>query len=176
MKEEIVHEMFSENQVEERIVQMAEQINKEYEGKSLHMICILKGSVFFFTELAKRLTVPVTIDFMAASSYEDSTVSTGKLQMRKDLDEPIEGRHCLIVEDIVDTGRTLSMVKKMLLARNPASLKICSLLDKPSRREVEIETEYIGFEVPDQFVVGYGLDYAQKYRNLPYIGTLEFSK
>ena len=154
MKEEIVHEMFSENQVEERIVQMAEQINKEYEGKSLHMICILKGSVFFFTELAKRLTVPVTIDFMAASSYEDSTVSTGKLQMRKDLDEPIEGRHCLIVEDIVDTGRTLSMVKKMLLARNPASLKICSLLDKPSRREVEIETEYIGFEVPDQFVVG----------------------
>lgn len=176
MKEEIVHEMFSENQVEERIVQMAEQINKEYEGKSLHMICILKGSVFFFTELAKRLTVPVTIDFMAASSYEDSTVSTGKLQMRKDLDEPIEGRHCLIVEDIVDTGRTLSMVKKMLLARNPASLKICSLLDKPSRREVEIETEYIGFEVPDQFVVGYGLDYAQKYRNLPYIGNLEFSK
>ena len=176
MNEEIGHEMFSENQVEERIVQMAEQINKEYEGKSLHMICILKGSVFFFTELAKRLTVPVTIDFMAASSYEDSTVSTGKLQMRKDLDEPIEGRHCLIVEDIVDTGRTLSMVKKMLLARNPASLKICSLLDKPSRREVEIETEYIGFEVPDQFVVGYGLDYAQKYRNLPYIGTLEFSK
>lgn len=176
MKEEIVHEMFSEKQVEERILQMAEQINKEYEGKSLHIICVLKGSVFFFTELAKRLTMPITIDFMAASSYEAGTVSTGKLQMRKDLDEPIEGLHCLIVEDIVDTGRTLSMVKKMLLARNPASLKICSLLDKPSRREVEIETEYIGFEVPDQFVVGYGLDYAQKYRNLPYIGTLEFSK
>ncbi len=176
MKEEIVHEMFSEKQVEERILQMAEQINKEYEGKSLHIICVLKGSVFFFTELAKRLTMPITIDFMAASSYEAGTVSTGKLQMRKDLDEPIEGLHCLIVEDIVDTGRTLSMVKKMLLARNPASLKICSLLDKPSRREVEIETEYIGFEVPDQFVVGYGLDYAQKYRNLPYIGSLEFSK
>ncbi len=129
-----------------------------------------------FTELAKRLTMPVTIDFMAASSYEDGTVSTGKLEIRKDLDEPLEGRHCLIVEDIVDTGKTLSMVKKMLLARNPASLEICALLDKPSRREAEIETEYIGYEVPDQFIVGYGLDYAQKYRNLPYIGVLEFEE
>ena len=174
MKEEIVHEMFSENQVEERIVQMAEQINKEYEGKSLHMICILKGSVFFFTELAKRLTVPVTIDFMAASSYEDSTVSTGKLQMRKDLDEPIEGRHCLIVEDIVDTGHTLSYLLEMLKGREPASLKLCTLLDKPDRREVEVPVDYTGFVIPDKFIVGYGLDYDQKYRNLPYIGVVEF--
>ena len=172
----IVHEMFSEEQVAERIAQLAGQINEKYREEPLHLICILKGSVFFFTELAKRLTMPVTIDFMAASSYEDGTVSTGKLEIRKDLDEPLEGRHCLIVEDIVDTGKTLSMVKKMLLARNPASLEICALLDKPSRREAEIETEYIGYEVPDQFIVGYGLDYAQKYRNLPYIGVLEFEE
>ena len=171
---EIVHEMFSEEQVAERIAQLAGQINEKYREEPLHLICILKGSVFFFTELAKRLTMPVTIDFMAASSYEDGTVSTGKLEIRKDLDEPLEGRHCLIVEDIVDTGKTLSMVKKMLLARNPASLEICALLDKPSRREAEIETEYIGYEVPDQFIVGYGLDYAQKYRNLPYIGVVKF--
>ena len=173
---EIVHGMFSEEQVAERIAQLAGQINEKYREEPLHLICILKGSVFFFTELAKRLTMPVTIDFMAASSYEDGTVSTGKLEIRKDLDEPLEGRHCLIVEDIVDTGKTLSMVKKMLLARNPASLEICALLDKPSRREAEIETEYIGYEVPDQFIVGYGLDYAQKYRNLPYIGVLEFEE
>lgn len=173
---EIVHEMFSEEQVAERIAQLAGQINEKYREEPLHLICILKGSVFFFTELAKRLTMPVTIDFMAASSYEDGTVSTGKLEIRKDLDEPLEGRHCLIVEDIVDTGKTLSMVKKMLLARNPASLEICALLDKPSRREAEIETEYIGYEVLDQFIVGYGLDYAQKYRNLPYIGVLEFEE
>ena len=173
---EIVHEMFSEEQVAERIAQLAGQINEKYREEPLHLICILKGSVFFFTELAKRLTMPVTIDFMAASSYEDGTVSTGKLEIRQDLDEPLEGRHCLIVEDIVDTGKTLSMVKKMLLARNPASLEICALLDKPSRREAEIETEYIGYEVPDQFIVGYGLDYAQKYRNLPYIGVLEFEE
>ncbi len=173
---EIVHEMFSEEQVAERIAQLAGQINEKYREEPLHLICILKGSVFFFTELAKRLTMPVTIDFMAASSYEDGTVSTGKLEIRKDLDEPLEGRHCLIVEDIVDTGKTLSMVKKMLLARNPASLESCALLDKPSRREAEIETEYIGYEVPDQFIVGYGLDYAQKYRNLPYIGVLEFEE
>ncbi|RKI41775.1 hypoxanthine phosphoribosyltransferase [bacterium D16-51] len=173
---EIVHEMFSEEQVAERIAQLAGQINEKYREEPLHLICILRGSVFFFTELAKRLTMPVTIDFMAASSYEDGTVSTGKLEIRKDLDDPIEGRHCLIVEDIVDTGKTLCMVKKMLQARNPASLEICALLDKPSRREAEIETEYIGYEVPDQFIVGYGLDYAQKYRNLPYIGVLEFEE
>jgi hypoxanthine phosphoribosyltransferase len=171
---EVIHEMFSEEQIEGRIAEIAEQLNKEYEGKSLHLIGILRGSVFFFSELAKRLKMPVTMDFMAASSYEDGIVSTGRLEILKDLDDGIDGRHCLLVEDIIDTGNTISMVRKMLAARNPASLRVCALLDKPSRRETEVEVEYIGFEVEDQFVVGYGLDYAQKYRNLPYIGVLEF--
>lgn len=171
---EVIHEMFSEEQVEERIAQIAEQLNKDYNGKSLHLICILRGSIFFFTELAKRLTMPVTMDFMSASSYGDETFSSGKLKIMKDLDDSIEGLECLIVEDIIDSGNTLSKVKKMLLARNPASLRICTLLDKPARRKVEIEVEYVGFVIPDEFVVGYGLDYAQRYRNLPYIGILEF--
>lgn len=171
---EVVHEMFSEKQVEDRIAEIAEQLNKKYEGESLHLIGILRGGIFFFTELAKKLTMPVTMDFMAASSYENGTVSTGRLEILKDLDDPIEGRHCLIVEDIIDTGNTIGMVKKMLLARNPVSLEVCALLDKPARRETEVQIEYTGFEVQDQFVVGYGLDYAQKYRNLPYIGILEF--
>lgn len=171
---EVVHELFSEEQVKERISEIADALNKEYAGKSLHLICILRGSVFFFADLARRLTMPVTMDFMAASSYGDSTTSSGKLEVLKDLDDPLEGKDCLVIEDIVDTGNTLSLVKKILLARNPASLKICALLDKPASRQTEIEAEYTGFEVPDQFVVGYGLDYAQKYRNLPYIGILEF--
>lgn len=170
---EIVHEMISESQVDERIREIAEQLNQEYAGKTLHMICILKGSVLFFAELAKYITVPVTMDFMATASYGESTVSSG-LEMRKDLDEDIDGRHVLIVEDIIDSGNTLSMVKRMLAARNPASIRICTLLDKPARREAQVEVEYTGFEIPDKFVVGYGLDYAQRYRNLPYVGELEF--
>lgn len=171
---EVIHEMFSKEQIEKKISELAEQLNRDYAGETLHLICVLKGSVFFFTELAKRVTVPVTIDFMAVSSYGKSTSSSGELEVRKDLDEPIEGMHCLIVEDIIDSGNTLSMTKKMLLGRNPASLKICTLLDKPERRETNIEVEYTGYVIPDKFVVGYGLDYAQKYRNLPYIGVLEF--
>lgn len=171
---EVIHEMFSEGQVEERIAQIAEQLNKDYEGKSLHLICILRGSIFFFTELAKKLTMPVTMDFMSASSYGNETFSSGQLKIRKDLDDPIEGLDCLIIEDIIDSGNTLSKVKQMLLGRNPASLKICTLLDKPARREVDIEVEYVGFVIPDEFVIGYGLDYSQRYRNLPYIGILEF--
>ncbi len=173
---EVLHELFSEEQVEERIAQIAKELNQQYEGRPLHMIGILKGSVFFVTELAKRLTVPVTMDFMAVSSYGDRTSSAGQLDILKDLDAAIDGRHCLLVEDIIDTGITLSRVKEMLLGRNPASLAICTLLDKPARRETEVTADYVGFEVPDQFLVGYGLDYAQKYRNLPYIAVLEFTQ
>lgn len=173
MREE-VHVMLSEEQVEAKIKEMAEQISKEYEGKTLHLICVLKGSVFFCTELAKHLTVPVTMDFMAASSYGDDTKSSGQLKIKKDLDESIEGLHCLLVEDIVDSGNTLARTKIMLLGRKPASLKLCTLLDKPARRETEVEVDYTGFTIPDKFVVGYGLDYAQRYRNLPYVGVLEF--
>ena len=173
MKEKI-SVMYSEEVLNKKIGEMAEQISKDYEGKSIHLICILKGSIFFCCELAKRLTVPVTIDFMSASSYGNETKSTGKLKINKDLDEKIDGLHCLIVEDIIDSGNTLSMTKKMLEGRNPASLKLCTLLDKPDRRETEVNVDYTGFTIPDAFVVGFGLDYAQKYRNLPYIGILDF--
>lgn len=171
---EVVHMMLSEEEVNSKIAEMAEKIDNDYKGKSIHLICILKGSVFFCCELAKRLTIPVTIDFMSASSYGNSTESSGKLNIKKDLDESIEGLDCLIVEDIIDSGNTLSLTQKMLAERNPASLKLCTLLDKPARRETEVDVDYTGFVIPDEFVVGYGLDYAQKYRNLPYVGRLEF--
>ena len=171
---EVVHTMFSEQQVNEKIQQMADRINADYRGKSIHLICILKGSIFFCCELAKRITVPVTIDFMSVSSYGDGTKSSGKLKIKKALDESIEGLDVLIVEDIIDSGNTLSLTKKMLEDKNPASLKLCTLLDKPARRETHVDVDYIGFTIPDEFVVGYGLDYAQRYRNLPYIGVLEF--
>ncbi len=175
MREE-VHVMLSEEEVEKKIREMADQINQDYEGKSLHLICILKGSIFFCCELAKRLTMPVSIDFMSASSYGNDTKSSGTLKIKKDLDESIEGLDCLIVEDIIDSGNTLSLTQKMLAERKPASLKLCTLLDKPARRETEVDVDYTGFQIPDAFVVGYGLDYAQRYRNLPYIGVLEFVK
>ena len=155
---EIIHEMITEKQITDRILEMAEQINRDYEGKEIRLVCILKGSVFFCAELAKRLTVPVTIDFMQVSSYGDRTKTSGNLTVKKDLDDQVEGLHCIVVEDIVDSGYTLSLTRKMLLARNPASLKLCALLDKPDRRETELEAEYTGFVIPDKFVVGYGLD------------------
>ena len=171
-----VKEMISQEKVESRIKEMAAQINKDYEGKSVHLVCILKGSVFFTCELAKYITVPVTIDFMQCSSYGADTKSSGIVKLAKDLDEPITGRHTIIIEDIIDSGRTLSHLVKLLSQREPASLQLCTLLDKPDRRVVEVDVKYVGFEIPDKFVVGYGLDYDQKMRNLPYIGEVVFEQ
>lgn len=161
------------DEVNQRIKEMAEQINKDYEGQSVHLICILKGSVFITTELAKYITLPLTIDFMSVSSYGDATESSGRVRILKDLDEGIEGKNVIIVEDIIDSGNTLHFLCDMLNSRKPASLKLCTLLDKPERRVVQgVNVDYVGFVIPDKFVVGYGLDYMQLYRNLPYIGVV----
>ena len=165
--------MISEEQVTKRINELAEQISKDYEGKSIHLICILKGSVFFSCDLAKRLTVPVTLDFMSVSSYGNETISSGRVRIVKDLDESIQGKHVLIIEDIIDSGRTLAYLLDLLGTRAPESLNICTLLDKPDRRVTDVDVKYVGFEIPDEFVVGYGLDYQQGYRNLPYVGVIE---
>ena len=165
--------LLSEQEINMRIAQLGAQISKDYEGKELHLICILRGSVFFMCELAKRITVPVTMDFMSVSSYGNSMESSGIVRISKDLDEPLEGRHVMIVEDIIDSGKTLAHLIPILHTRKPLDIKLCTLLSKPSRREVDIQVDYVGYEIPDAFVVGYGLDYAQKYRNLPYIATAE---
>ena len=164
--------LLSEEAVDKRINEIGEQISKDYEGKTIHMICVLKGGVFFMTELAKRISVPVSMDFMAISSYGADTKSSGVIKIVKDLDESITGKDVLVVEDIVDSGRTLSYLLMMLKERKPNSLKLCTLLDKPDRRVIDVDVDYTGFQIPDEFVVGYGLDYAQKYRNLPYIGIV----
>ena len=166
--------LLSEEEVNTRISQVAAQISKDYEGKAVHLICILKGGVFFTCELAKRLTVPVSLDFMSVSSYGDDTKSSGVVRIVKDLDEPMTDLHVLIVEDIIDSGRTLSYLMEVLKQRGPASIRLCTLLDKPERRvKKQVKVDYTCFTIPDEFVVGYGLDYAQKYRNLPYIGVVE---
>ena len=171
---ETIHTLIPEEEVEKRICEIAAQISKDYEGKSVHLICILKGSVMFMSELAKRITVPVTMDFMSCSSYGSGTVSKGIVKIAKDLDEPIEGRDALIVEDIIDSGNTLSYLIEILGKRKPASLRLCTLLDKPSRRvHHEVKVDYTCFQIEDLFVVGYGLDYDQRYRNLPYVGVLK---
>ena len=175
MKENI-SVMISEDRVEQRIRQISEQISQDYAGKRLKLICILKGSVFFTCELAKRITIPVTLDFMQVSSYGAGTRSSGVVRILKDLDEPIEGEDVMVVEDVIDSGNTLHYLMRILSERSPASLKLCTLLDKPSRREKNVKVDYTGFEIPDEFVVGYGLDYAQKYRNLPFVGILSFEE
>lgn len=171
--EDKISVLISQEEVEQRIREMAAQISKDYEGESLHLICILRGSVFFTCELAKYITVPVTIDFMSVSSYGDGTESSGRIKIMKDLDDSIKDKHVLVIEDIIDSGRTLAHLMSFLKVREPKSLKLCTLLDKPDRRVVSVDVDYVGKEIPDLFVVGYGLDYAQKYRNLPYIGVVE---
>ncbi|HJC47812.1 MAG TPA: hypoxanthine phosphoribosyltransferase [Candidatus Lachnoclostridium pullistercoris] len=166
--------LLKEEEVNARISEIAAQVSRDYEGKCVHLICILKGGVFFTCELAKRLTVPVTLDFMSVSSYGSGTVSSGVVKIVKDLDEPLENKDVLIVEDIIDSGRTLAYLIEVLKQRNPASIRLCTLLDKPERRvKKQVSVDYTCFTIPDEFVVGYGLDYDQKYRNLPYIGVIE---
>ena len=165
--------MYSEEEVDKRIRELGEQISKRYEGKTVHMICVLKGGVFFMCELAKRITVPVTMDFMSVSSYGAGTKSSGIVKIVKDLDQSIEGRDVLVVEDIIDSGNTLSYLMPLLSGREPASIRLITLLDKPDRRQKEVPVEDTGFTIPDAFVVGYGLDYAQEYRNHPYIGVID---
>lgn len=170
---ETIRVLLSEEEVDAKIRQIGEQISKDYAGKQVHLVCVLKGGSFFMCELAKRISVPVSLDFMSVSSYGDKTTSCGVVRIVKDLDESLAGKDVIVVEDIVDTGRTLSYLLKNLQDRGPASLKLCTLLDKPDRRVTDVKVDYTCFEIPDEFVVGYGLDYAQKYRNLPYIGVVE---
>ena len=165
--------MIDEDTVDARIKEIAEQISRDYAKKEVRLICILKGSVFYTTELAKRLTIPTTMDFMKVSSYGSGTVSSGQIEIKKDLDDSIEGLDVIVVEDIVDSGHTLSQLIPELKKRNPRSLAVTTLLDKPSRREVDVHVDYTGFEIEDKFVVGYGLDYNQSYRDLPFIGVVE---
>ena len=171
--QESVSVLLSEEELDDKIREMGAQISRDYAGRQVHLICVLKGGTFFMCELAKRITIPVSIDFMSVSSYGDDTVSTGIVRIIKDLDKPIEGKDVIVVEDIIDTGRTLSYLLKVLKDRKPNSVKLATMLDKPDRRVVDdVNVDYSGFEIPDEFVVGYGLDYAERYRNLPYIGVL----
>lgn len=168
--------LLTEQEVNDRIRELGDEISEDYAGKSICLVCVLKGGVFFTCELAKRICVPVTLDFMSVSSYGSSTVSSGIVRIVKDLDESIEGKDVLIAEDIIDSGNTLHYLVDILNQRKPHSIRICTLLDKPDRRTAQVKVDYVGFEVPDQFVVGYGLDYDQKYRNLPYIGVVDFKE
>ena len=172
--EDKIRILIPEAEVDAKVEEIGRKISEDYAGKSVHLICVLKGGVFFTCELAKRISVPVSLDFMSVSSYGSGTQSSGVVKIIKDLDEPLAGKHVLIVEDIIDSGRTLSYLVEILKQRGPADIKICTLLDKPSRRvKKEVEVDYTCFSIPDEFVEGYGLDYDQKYRNLPYIGVVE---
>jgi hypoxanthine phosphoribosyltransferase len=156
-----------------RVRELAEQVSKDYAGKDLLLIGVLKGAVFFLSDLMRHLDIPVEVDFMAVASYGSATKSSGVVRILKDLDAAIEGRDVLIVEDIVDSGLTLQYLLRNLAGRNPRSLEVCALLIKPDRRKVELQTRYVGFEIPDEFAIGYGLDHAERYRNLPYVAALK---
>ena len=171
--EDKIRVLVPEQEVDEKIAELGRKISEDYAGRQVHLVCVLKGGVFFMCELAKRITVPVTMDFMSVSSYGAGTESSGVVKIVKDLDQPLDGKDVLIVEDIVDSGRTLSYLMEILRKRNPRSLHLCTLLDKPERRVTDVKVDYTCFNIPDEFVVGYGLDYDQKYRNLPYIGVVE---
>ncbi|MGH3063566.1 MAG: hypoxanthine phosphoribosyltransferase [Gaiellaceae bacterium] len=164
--------LIEEDALRERIADLGAEISSDYAGQDLLLVGVLKGAVFFMADLMRQITVPCEVDFMAISSYGASTDSSGVVRILKDLDESIEGRNVLVVEDIIDSGLTLSYLKRTLSARRPASLEICALLTKPERREVDVPVRYTGFEIPNRFVVGYGLDFAERYRNLRYVGVL----
>lgn len=163
----------TEEQINKRIAELGAEITERFKGESVYLVCILRGSVFFTTELAKRIDLPMEMDFMTVSSYGAQTVSSGVINIKKDLEGSIEGKNVIVVEDIIDSGNTLHRLLQLFESRNPKTLTLCTLLDKPARRESEVRVDYTGFEVPDKFIVGYGLDWDQKYRNLPYIGFVE---
>lgn len=173
--EDIENVLVSKEELEKRTKELADEINKDYAGEEIIVITLLKGGVMFAVDLMRMLEVPVEIDFMSASSYGSGTTSSGKVNIEKDIEGSIEGKNVLIVEDIIDSGTTLKYIVEMLKGRNPKSVEICTILSKPARRKVEVDVKYVGFEIPDEFVVGYGLDYAQKHRNLPYVGVLKRS-
>ena len=165
--------LISKEQIAQKVKELAKTLTEEYKDKNPLLICILKGSFIFFADLIREMNIPVEIEFMAISSYGTASTSSGEVKVVKDTDKSLENRHVIIIEDIIDTGLTLSYLKNMLARRAPASIKICALLDKPDRREIEIEADYLGFKIPNHFVIGYGLDYAQKYRNMPDVCILK---
>ncbi len=173
LHQDIERVLFTEEELKGRARELAAQIDKDYAGKEPMLISVLRGSFIFMADLMREITLPCTVDFMAVSSYGSGTTSSGQVKITKDLSESIEGRDIIVVEDILDSGNTLSYLLQLLKARHPASMKLCTLLDKPSRRTKPVDVDYVGFTVEDLFVVGYGLDYAEKYRNLPYIGILK---
>ena len=170
---ERIKQLISEEEIDAKIKEIGEQITKDYNGEEVVLVCVLRGGSFFMCELAKRINLPVSIDFISASSYGSGTQSSGHIKIKKDLEDSIEGKNVIVIEDIIDTGRTLSHLMEFLGSRQPKSLALCTLLDKPDRRVVEVKVDYNCFTVPDFFIVGYGLDYDQKYRNLPFIGVVE---
>lgn len=173
MEHDIQEILFSEEQLSRRVSELAEQINRDYAGKEILLVSVLRGSFIFMADLARKITRPCRVDFLSVSSYGKGTTSSGQVQITKDLSEDISGLHVIVVEDILDSGNTLSYLLRLLEQRHPASIRLCTLLDKPERRKVEVDVHYCGFTIPDAFVVGYGLDYAELYRNLPYIGILK---